>query len=479
MKTPLKARPTVLVLGTLLALALSGSASPLSARTGWSVSFSSFQSRLSPYGTWVTVGNYGRCWRPSRVSAGWQPYSNGEWLYTDYGWSWVSYDPWGAYPYHYGSWVYEPGYGWVWVPGYVWGPAWVTWCYSDDFIGWAPLSPAFVFTTSGYFGRAFVDPPSRYVFVPTRSFVGVNAATVRLSSRQNATLLRRGTSMTRFSVANGVVRTNGPDPKRIERVTRRTIRPTSLAAAKLHPTRIDAVGRAHSSRIALTSRAAARPTATRTRSRTRSAAVPGRATTQHGTAARSHSPRYTAPHRATSSVTAHRVSPPAHNAPKRVVAHRQTAARSHSTRNTAPRRATSSVIVHRASPPAHNAPKRVVARSARPKTMSTIHRNAVPRAQVSPQRRVAMAPRHETPRVERHVSARASAPNRGARIVESRPAPAPHAAPMTRTVPIAHAAPRMQTRSTPRMESRPVSMPRAEARHAQPAPRGPKKESGR
>lgn len=227
----LKKPPALLVFALLLFLGISGSSRPASASVGWSVSVSGFQGALAPYGTWVTVGRYGNCWRPSRVGRGWLPYSNGRWLYTDYGWTWVSYDPWGDIACHYGTWDYDPAYGWVWVPGYVWGPAWVTWCSTDDFIGWAPLSPGFAFTTSGYFGRAFVDPASSYVFVPTRSFAGVNASTVRVSPTQNATLLRSGTKTTRFSVANGVVRAGGPDPKRIERVTHRAIRPTSLARA--------------------------------------------------------------------------------------------------------------------------------------------------------------------------------------------------------------------------------------------------------
>ena len=38
-----------------------------------------FVQPLSPYGDWVVVGEYGRCWRPARVEAGWRPYANGHW----------------------------------------------------------------------------------------------------------------------------------------------------------------------------------------------------------------------------------------------------------------------------------------------------------------------------------------------------------------------------------------------------------------
>src|SRR6266496_1683468 len=45
-------------------------------------------------------------------------------------------------------------YGWVWIPGTVWAPAWVTWTYNDNYVGWAPLPPSIVFGSSGYSGRA-------------------------------------------------------------------------------------------------------------------------------------------------------------------------------------------------------------------------------------------------------------------------------------------------------------------------------------
>jgi len=53
-----------------------------------------FVQPLSPYGDWVTVADYGRCWRPARVEAGWRPYANGHWELTPDGWYWVSDEPW-------------------------------------------------------------------------------------------------------------------------------------------------------------------------------------------------------------------------------------------------------------------------------------------------------------------------------------------------------------------------------------------------
>ncbi|MFL5301926.1 MAG: DUF6600 domain-containing protein [Anaeromyxobacteraceae bacterium] len=140
---------------------------------GGSVTFDTFHDGLAPYGEWVTVSGYGRVWRPHNVSAGWRPYYNGRWEWTDEGWLWVSDEPWGWAAYHYGRWSQDPSYGWFWIPGYQWAPAWVSWRYSPDYIGWAPLGPGFsVYVTSYpavYNWWTFV-PCTRFVGFPVHSF---------------------------------------------------------------------------------------------------------------------------------------------------------------------------------------------------------------------------------------------------------------------------------------------------------------------
>jgi hypothetical protein len=121
-----------------------------------------FRQALSPYGRWVQTPEYGLVWVPN-VSADWRPYSNGQWAETEYGTTFVSYDPWGWAPFHYGRWYYGNPYGWAWIPGYRWAPAWVTWRYGAGFIGWAPLGPFGVGV--GYYGY-----PSLWSFVGGRSF---------------------------------------------------------------------------------------------------------------------------------------------------------------------------------------------------------------------------------------------------------------------------------------------------------------------
>ncbi len=126
----------------------------------------SFQQPLSPYGEWVTTGSYGSVWRP-HVAAGWRPYYYGRWEWTNEGWLWVSDEPFGWATYHYGRWAWDRGFGWIWVPGTQWAPAWVSWRYSGDVIGWAPLAPGLSLYVTDF---AFVD--FWWTFVPTTRFCG-------------------------------------------------------------------------------------------------------------------------------------------------------------------------------------------------------------------------------------------------------------------------------------------------------------------
>jgi hypothetical protein len=56
------------------------------------------------------------------------------------GWDWVSSEPWGWLPYHFGGWVNAPELGWAWVPGGLgtWRPATATWVQVNNQLGWIP-----------------------------------------------------------------------------------------------------------------------------------------------------------------------------------------------------------------------------------------------------------------------------------------------------------------------------------------------------
>ena len=148
-----------------------------------------FNAPLAPYGGWVEVRSR-RCWRPSHVEAGWRPYCNGEWVWTDCGWYFESDEPWAWACYHYGYWVDDDEYGWIWMPGVEWGPAWVTWREGDGYIGWAPMPPPGWVVT--------VAPAPWFVFVQERRF------TERL--RPSAVIVNRTEIINHTRVINNITR---------------------------------------------------------------------------------------------------------------------------------------------------------------------------------------------------------------------------------------------------------------------------------
>ena len=80
------------------------------------VSFQVFYDDLSPYGQWIDYPGHGYAWVPS-AGRDFVPYATaGHWVWTEYGWTWVSDYSWGWGPFHYGRWDDDDYYGWVWIP---------------------------------------------------------------------------------------------------------------------------------------------------------------------------------------------------------------------------------------------------------------------------------------------------------------------------------------------------------------------------
>lgn len=127
------------------------------------VSYQSFYDDLSPYGQWINDSAYGYVWVPN-VDDDFRPYfTNGHWVVTEYGNTWVSGYPWGWACFHYGRWMYNDYYGWVWLPGYEWGPGWVAWRWGDGICGWAPLYPGVVCV-----GAIYTCPADWWIFLHPR-----------------------------------------------------------------------------------------------------------------------------------------------------------------------------------------------------------------------------------------------------------------------------------------------------------------------
>ncbi|HEX4697623.1 MAG TPA: DUF6600 domain-containing protein [Candidatus Udaeobacter sp.] len=172
-------------------------------------------------GNWIDVEGYGYGWQPDVATSdpNWRPYSDGYWAYTDYGWTWISYEDFGWATYHYGRWANLADYGWVWIPGedLDWGPAWVSWRTGGDNIGWAPLpprAPGVVYQGQPIGARVDVEydiGPQYYNFCDVR-FIGEPVLRDRIyPPTQNITYINNTVNVTNISVQNNVVYNYGPD----------------------------------------------------------------------------------------------------------------------------------------------------------------------------------------------------------------------------------------------------------------------------
>lgn len=193
------------------------------------LSYQSFYDALSPYGQWIDNPQYGYVWMPN-VGPDFKPYStNGNWVYTDGGWTWASNYPWGWATFHYGRWFFEEGYGWTWIPGNEWAPAWVSWRQSPEYYGWAPLGPNVSISVSANGGY---NPPAHYwCFVPQQYVTSPRVNNYYVNEQQNVTIINNTTivnnrnSDTRVNVNNYA---GGPDPVAVSRVTGTPLRPVVL-----------------------------------------------------------------------------------------------------------------------------------------------------------------------------------------------------------------------------------------------------------
>ena len=220
-----------------------------------------FYDALTPYGAWVDIEGYGRCWQPSVeiINPAWQPYCDrGHWVYSDCGWYWLSDYSWGWAPFHYGRWFRHNGLGWCWAPDTVWGPSWVSWRYSNDYCGWAPLPPAACFRPGAgftYFGRPvgfsfdFGLAANCYTFVPVRNFCDNRLSRFTVARDQVARIYKNTVVTTQIVNDHSRIINHGIPAERIAAATHShirqvVVRETSVPAAQGVPDeRIDPGGR--------------------------------------------------------------------------------------------------------------------------------------------------------------------------------------------------------------------------------------------
>ncbi len=200
-----------------------------------------FNDTLAPYGSWVEVDGYGRCWRPTVVSydSDWRPYCDrGHWVYTDCGWYWDSDYSWGA-TFHYGRWFRHPHQGWCWYPDTEWAPSWVTFRSGGDYCGWAPLPPLAVFRPgAGFFyrgasvsvGFSFGLDADCFTFVGADRFCERRPRDFRADHNHVTQIFNQTTVINNYGNHNTTIVNNGIAVERVGRGDRNPIRPVEVGS---------------------------------------------------------------------------------------------------------------------------------------------------------------------------------------------------------------------------------------------------------
>ncbi|MFN3871966.1 MAG: DUF6600 domain-containing protein [Ignavibacterium sp.] len=209
-----------------------------------------FYTNLSPYGLWIEIDYGVVAWRPTIIKRNWAPYKIGRWVWTDYGWYWDSYEPFGHIVFHYGRWYYDDYYGWIWIPDDEWAPAWVEWRYDDDYIGWAPLHPYAVFSVN--FGIRitynYYVPYEHWHFVTYRYFCNPYVYNYYVPPKHKYRIYGRTKSRYDYKYYNGRVRNEGVDFDLIRKRTGQKIEKRDLITSS-DPREFDNIKRRDEDRI--------------------------------------------------------------------------------------------------------------------------------------------------------------------------------------------------------------------------------------
>jgi len=203
-----------------------------------------FYANLAPDGEWFYQAEFGWVWHPTRVDAGWRPYTDGQWLWSDdSGWVWATDERWGWATYHYGRWYFDPIHAWSWVPGRTWAPAWVSWRIEDGYVGWAPLWPAYFdvhpeyrwdrWAHDGEWNRRHGGRDwDRWVFTRDRDFASDHVGRYALRDRgERDRVFRSSRDVTQWDGNHPEKLGRGVDRRRIEKATGRPLRSVTLEQA--------------------------------------------------------------------------------------------------------------------------------------------------------------------------------------------------------------------------------------------------------
>ncbi|MEM6822495.1 MAG: DUF6600 domain-containing protein [Verrucomicrobiota bacterium] len=103
------------------------------------IDFDNVIAALEEQGTWKTNDQDTYYFVPNESMSDYiPPFRKGQWIYTDYGWTWKGEFPASWAIEHYGYWTrqVDEEKRWVWVPNGTWLPSTVEWLVSGEYVGW-------------------------------------------------------------------------------------------------------------------------------------------------------------------------------------------------------------------------------------------------------------------------------------------------------------------------------------------------------
>jgi hypothetical protein len=162
---------------------------------------------INPYGTWAKV-NDKWAFTPLDHAA---PYTNGRWLYSEYGWFWKGNAPHSWLTEHYGYWKRGADKVWAWYPGPYWLPQTVEIRSSADGVGWRSAEV----DRDGNFVEQPADrftKTDEWTFVTRAQFAGPITPSIAAPSAASEQLLEESIVSTHSYLTYRPIERPGPHP---------------------------------------------------------------------------------------------------------------------------------------------------------------------------------------------------------------------------------------------------------------------------
>lgn len=189
-----------------------------------------FYSNLNSHGKWIELSDGLVVWRPFDSFGRWTPYARGKWIWSNYGWYWDSFEPYGHIVYHYGRWYFDDYYGWLWIPDYEWGPSWVEWRYDDDYVGWAPLPPyaVYSYSTGIRYTKSYIINVGWWKFVYIKHFNSPSVYNHFVSKKYRDKIYKNTKSFYDYGYERERIINRGIDPRLVETRSKTKIRESEI-----------------------------------------------------------------------------------------------------------------------------------------------------------------------------------------------------------------------------------------------------------